>query len=210
MRKSGNGRAEHFQGQHRSEHWYRDNTVYFITARCRGRYPAFESDAAKRVFQDRFEHYTRMHGFAPWVTTLLNNHYHTVGHLRHRNDLGPMMRKIHGSVAKLVNDLLPERRVPFWWDRHDADYFDGCLRDENQLRSAYRYTLLQAVRAGIVRDWRAYPYTWVAMGLEEGLRFAITHDSFLPDVPYKRYERRADAPPLWLPESEIPEIPDLE
>ena len=28
-------------------------------------------------------------------------------------NLGPMMQKIHGSVAKLVNDLLPARITPF-------------------------------------------------------------------------------------------------
>lgn len=30
---------EFFDGKHRFEHWYRDNTVYFITSRCRDGYP---------------------------------------------------------------------------------------------------------------------------------------------------------------------------
>ena len=130
MRTSAPGSRDWYQGRRRLEHWYRDNTVYFITARCRDRYPAFELPEAKRIFWDRFEHYTQLHGFVPWVSTLMHNHYHTLGYLRFGRDLGEMMRKIHGSVAKLVNDLLPERRVPFWWDRRDADYFDGCIRDE--------------------------------------------------------------------------------
>src|SRR5215204_4810609 len=105
-----------YQDQHRFEHWYRDNQVYFITARCRDRFRAFESEQAKQIFWDRFNHYTQIHGFEPWVTTLLDNHYHTVGYLNVGKELGQMMRKIHGSVAKLVNDLLPERRLPFWND----------------------------------------------------------------------------------------------
>ena len=32
---------EFFSGRHRFEHWYRDNTIYFITARCRDKFPAF-------------------------------------------------------------------------------------------------------------------------------------------------------------------------
>ena len=134
----------------------------------------------------------------PWVTTLLNNHYHTLGYLRFGRDLGEMMRKIHGSVAKLVNDLLPERRVPFWWDRRDADYFDGCIRDELQCRRAYRYTLLQAVRAKIVRDWRLYPDTHVNVALDEGVRHALKLRAFMTGVRYKRYERRGrkrESPP---------------
>jgi hypothetical protein len=40
------------EGEHRFEHWYVDNQVYFITARCRDKYRAFESDEAKAVFWD--------------------------------------------------------------------------------------------------------------------------------------------------------------
>ena len=36
-----------------------------------------------------------------------------------------MMQRIRGSVAKLVNDLLPDRRVPFWREGQTNDYFDG-------------------------------------------------------------------------------------
>ena len=49
-------RREFTKGRHRFEHWYRDNTVYFINARCRDRFPAFASEEAKAVFWNRFEH----------------------------------------------------------------------------------------------------------------------------------------------------------
>ncbi|MEX0777631.1 MAG: hypothetical protein WD042_18145 [Phycisphaeraceae bacterium] len=188
-RKSG---APHvtWRGRHRFEHWYRDNQMYFITARCRDRFPAFASEDAKRVFWDRFEHYTQEAGFVPWIATLLDNHYHVVGYARHGNPLGPMMRKLHGSVAKLVNDLLVVRHVPFWRERGGRDYFDGCLRHEKQCRLAYGYTLFQAVRAGIVLDWHDYTHTRVWIELERGLKRAVELDAFLRGVPYKRYERR--------------------
>jgi len=54
---------------HRFEHWYVDNQVYFITARCRDRYPAFAGEAAKAAFWDRFDHYASEAGFAPWLVT---------------------------------------------------------------------------------------------------------------------------------------------
>lgn len=98
----------------------------------------------------------------PWVATLLDNHYHTLGYLKVGENLGEMMRKIYGSVAKLVNDTLEVRRVPFWKDAESHDYFDVCLRDEKQCRLAYTYTLKQAERAGIVRDWREYAHTHVS------------------------------------------------
>src|SRR5215204_4633166 len=161
FRTSRSSNHEHFQGKHRFEHWYCDNQVYFITSRCRDCYHAFASEQAKAVFWDRFNYYTKLHGFTPFVTTLLDNHYHTLGYLKVGEELGQMMRKLHGSVAKLVNDLLPERRVPFWRDEGDKDYFDGCIRDEMQCRRAYRYTYTQSRRHGVCRDPAKYRHTLV-------------------------------------------------
>jgi hypothetical protein len=189
FRKSSATTTHIFEGQHRFEHWYRDNTVYFITSRCRDKFPAFASEEAARIFWDRFNHYTALHGYVPWVTTLLYNHYHTMGYLKKGEELGPMMRKFHGSVAKLVNDTLPQRHLPFWRTAGNQDYFDGCLRDEPQCRRAYRYTLLQSVRARICARWEDYPHTRVNIDVERGVRRALELKSFLGDVPYKRYER---------------------
>ena len=179
-----------FAGKTRFSHWQIDNQVYFITARCRDRFPAFATDGAKRAFWDRFTHWTREYGFVPWVTTLVGNHYHTLGYLKEGKGLGQMMRKLHGSTAKLVNGLLPARRRPFWRERGGRDYFDGCIRDELQCRRAYRYVLWQCRRHGICGDWKNYPHTRVAIELERGMKRAIELGAFLYGVGYPRYDRK--------------------
>lgn len=189
IRKSAPSDNEFYDGRHRFEHWYVDNQVYFLTARCRDRQPSLASEEAKAVFWDRFDHYTELHRFVPWVTSVLDNHYHSLGYLYLGNDLGPMMQKLHGSVAKLVNDLLPERRVSFWGDVKHNDYMDGCIRDELQTRRAYRYTLTQSVRHGLVKDWRLYPNTRVSVDLERAIKRALELNAFLTGVPYKRYQK---------------------
>jgi len=80
IRKSNDSAHEHYDGQHRFEHWCRDNQVYFITARCRGHFAAFDSEDAKQIFWMQFEKYTNQFSFTPWVTSLLKNHYHTLGY----------------------------------------------------------------------------------------------------------------------------------
>ncbi|MEX0642006.1 MAG: hypothetical protein WD468_04860, partial [Pirellulales bacterium] len=100
-----------------------------------------------------------------------------------------LMRHLHGSVAKLVNDLLPKRRVPFWSEAGHRDYFDGCIRDQKQCRRAYRYTLLQSVRHRIANDWQHYPHTRAPIELERGLKRALELQAFLEKVPYKRYQQ---------------------
>jgi hypothetical protein len=189
FRRSSATRTTTYREQHRYEHWYRDNQVYFITARCRDKFPAFASEAAKSIFWDRFDFYTDKYQFFPWVTSLLDNHYHTLGYLRIGENLGSLMQKLHGSVAKLVNDLLPERRLPFWREAGHQDYFDGCIRNEKQCRSAYRYTLTQSERHGIVDDWQVYPHTRVSIQLEVGLKRALELNAFMEGVSYKRYDK---------------------
>ncbi len=188
-RKTRHSAGPMYKGHHRFEHWYRDNQVYFITARCRDRFAAFASGRAKAIFWDRFEFYTQEGLFTPWVTSLLDNHYHVIGYCKLGDNLGPMMRRIHGSTAKLVNDLLPQRRIPFWEDRGHQNYFDGCIRDEKQCRRAYRYTLTQSVRHGLCLDWREYPHTRMKIEPEVGVGRSLELGAFLEGVPYKRYER---------------------
>jgi hypothetical protein len=77
--------------------------------------------------------------------------------------------------------------VPFWKESGRNDYFDGCIRDETQCRRAYRYTLQQAVRAGLVRDWRSYPGTRAAIDVDRGIGRALELHAFLLDVSYPRY-----------------------
>lgn len=175
--------------QHRFEHWLADNQVYFLTARCRDQFPAFKSEAAKEIFWRQFERYTTDFGYTPWVTSLVDNHYHTLGYLKVGENLPMMMQRIHGSVAKLVNDLLPQRLTPFWRDARGKGYFDGCIRHEKQARLAYRYTLTQAVRHGIVRDWREYPHTRINVELEPAIKRSHELKAFLEGVPYKRYQK---------------------
>lgn len=190
-RKSGSTRRT-YKGKQRFEHWLRDNQVYFITARVRGKFPALASDDAKAVFWEAFEHYTTEQGFVPWVTSLLDNHYHTLGYLKTGAALPAMMRGLHGRTAKRVNDLLVlrggERVRPFWIDAGRQNYFDGCIRDEKQARRAYRYTLIQSERHGVCDDWRRYPHTRVGVEVAWGVTRALELGAFLEGVRYKRYE----------------------
>ncbi|MEM8945495.1 MAG: hypothetical protein AAGD11_09945 [Planctomycetota bacterium] len=180
-----------YRDHHRFEHWLIDNQVYFVTARCRDRFPAFAVETAKTIFWDRFEHWTAEYGYVPWVTSLLNNHYHTLGYLKIGKNLPEMMQRIHGSTAKLVNDVLPKRIPKFWRDSKGKEYFDGCIRDEKQARLAYRYTLRQSMRHGVAKDWREYSHTKVNVELEVAIKRSHELKAFLEDVPYKRYQNRS-------------------
>jgi hypothetical protein len=169
MRKGSHTSHVYFDGHRRFEHWYKDNQVYFITARVRDKQHAFESDDAKQVFWTQFTKYTEQFGFIPWVTSLMSNHYHTLGYQKRGDNLPKMIKHIHGSVAKLVNDLLPLRILPFWTDKDKHSYFDGCIRDVLQARRAFRYTYLQCRRHAVCADPKDYPHTRVNVALDRAI-----------------------------------------
>jgi hypothetical protein len=194
FKKSSATKTHRWKGQHRFEHWYRDNTIYFITSKARDGAHVFRTEHAKRIFWDRFAHWTQEFGFIPIITSLLSNHYHAVGYLKVGNNLGKMMPKLHGSIAKLVNDTLPARHLPFWRTRGNQDYFDGCLRSELQFRRTYRYVERQAVRARVCTRLGAYPHIRVNVALDRALRRATELKCFLETVPYARYDRPAPRP----------------
>lgn len=190
VRKSSRTSRVGCDGQHRFEHWYVSNQVYFITARCRDKHPAFASERAKAIFWDRFEHHAHESRFFPWVVSLMNNHYHILGYCGDGELLGRMIQRLHGSTAKLVNDLLPDRLTPFWSEPGHQDYFDGCIRDEKQCRRTYRYILTQSIRHRLCADRRDYAHTRAYLQLEPALRRALELNAFLEGVPYKRYGQR--------------------
>lgn len=99
------------------------------------------------------------------------------------------MRGFHGSVAKLVNDQLPQRLLPFWIDAGHQNYFDGCIRDELQCRRAYRYVLTQSKRHGVCDDPSAYRDTRANIDVDRAVKRALELSAFLEGVPYKRYAR---------------------
>jgi hypothetical protein len=215
FRTSEESSNEVWEGKHRAEHWYRDNSVYFITARCRDKFPAFASENAKIIFWERFELAIAQAGFQPWVTSLLDNHYHTIGYLERGDALPGMMKTLHGGTAKLVNDLLYDqfrtgellhydclvegRLTPFWCDSRKRNYFDGCLRDEKQGRLTHKYVLTQAERHGVAGDHRRYPHTRLVVDVEEAIRFALERDAFMRHVRYKRYEGGVPGAPMYKP-----------
>jgi REP element-mobilizing transposase RayT len=107
FKKGSSAKKEFYNGRHRREHWYRDNTVYFLTVRCTDRFPAFASEEAKTIFWRQFTKYTSEHHFDVWICTLLDNHYHAIGYLPHGPDLAPMIRKIHAPWQSLLTIYFP-------------------------------------------------------------------------------------------------------
>ena len=78
--------------------------------------------------------------------------------------LSAIMKSLKGFTAREANKLL-DRKGTFW----QAESYDREIRDDIEFWRVIRYILNNPVKAGLVRDWHQYPFSWVSPALLEFL-----------------------------------------
>jgi len=76
--------------------------------------------------------------------------------------LAAIMKSLKGFTAREANKLLG-RKGTFW----QAECYDRQVRDEVEFRRVIRYILNNPVKAGLVREWKTYPFSWLLPELAE-------------------------------------------
>ncbi|THH39399.1 transposase [Neolewinella litorea] len=71
--------------------------------------------------------------------------------------LSEVMRRIKGASARDIN-LYLDRRGTFW----QKDSYDHYVRDAKAFENILYYILYNPVKAGLVTEWREYPFTYYA------------------------------------------------
>lgn len=95
---------------------------------------------------------------------VMPNHVHLI--VRSRGEqMARLMQLYKGRVARAVN-VACGQGGRFW----QAGYHDAVIRDEQSLLESLRYCVANPVRAGLVLDWRLYPYVWTRWPLDEKAR----------------------------------------
>jgi len=96
---------------------------------------------------------------------IMPNHVHLLVDLARFDDcaltgfpsrLSQVLHLLKGRTARYANQKLG-RSGKFW---HDESY-DHFVRDEAELERILRYIINNPVKAGLVSDWQAWPYTYV-------------------------------------------------
>ncbi|MGV3663271.1 MAG: REP-associated tyrosine transposase [Prosthecobacter sp.] len=91
--------------------------------------------------------------------TIMPNHIHLLLDIQDL-PLAKWIQHLKGATARTANQLL-RRTGPFW----QADYWDTYMRDVEHEERTVRYIRNNPVKAGLVSDWKAWPWTYVR---EEG------------------------------------------
>ncbi len=139
--------------RHNPAHLFLDDSAYFITGAIYRKQPLLRSPALKELLlqcmQDTFADFKW--DLQHWV--ILDNHYHLLGKSRQGADLVRIIRRMHAVSGYHIKQAT---RTPHqvWWN-----YWDYCLRDEEDYFTHLNYLLYNPVRHGYVSDLQDYPFS---------------------------------------------------
>ncbi len=92
---------------------------------------------------------------------VMPNHVHLVCQPLQRLDgkyhsISAILHSLKGFTARMANQELG-RQGPFWQD----ESYDRVVRNEKELRRIIQYVLNNPVKAGLVRTWEEWPWSYV-------------------------------------------------
>lgn len=87
--------------------------------------------------------------------TIMSNHIHVVWY-QFNSPLFRVMQSFKQFTSKRINQLL-NRTGTFW----QAETWDRNIRDRRELAIKIAYTLNNPVKAGLVKHWSEWPFSWL-------------------------------------------------
>ncbi len=144
--------------RHQPYHIYFDNTLYFLTSRCYKGEEVIQPKERRDFIRDLLKKIFTEYNYRIYAWVILPNHYHLLFKSRIGTDLAKIMQSIHGKTSRLwnVEDRTPGRKV---W----TNYWDYCIRDEEDFFKHFNYIHFNPVKHGYVdnpKDWEHSSYRW--------------------------------------------------
>lgn len=88
--------------------------------------------------------------------TIMSNHVHLLFWINADKAVYGIMHSLKRYIANEANKLL-DREGVFW----ARESYDRAVRNDEELKRIIQYILMNPVKAGIVENWEAYPWTFV-------------------------------------------------
>ncbi len=92
---------------------------------------------------------------------IMSNHVHFVIY-KLKLPLSKIMHSIKSYSANKANKIL-DRSGAFWQD----ESFDRSIRHRGELAEIINYCLENPIKAGLVKDWKDWPHTYLKEGFEK-------------------------------------------
>ena len=129
------------------------DVAHHVTQRGNGRQFILASAAERMVYLDLLRRAVRLHELSVVGYCLMSNHVHLVVIPRRAAVLAETLKQVHGRYASYWN-LAHASSGHVWQGR-----FFSCPMDPGHLWTALRYAELNPVRAGMVAEAAAWPWS---------------------------------------------------
>lgn len=135
--------------------WKRD-AVYFITTCVTERRAVLANETVHRILKQELSTMNSRHGWAIGRYTIMPDHVHFFA-----KPVGAEAKKLSQAIGRwkewTAKQILNSRRLeaPLW----QPEFFDHVLRSNESRVQKWHYMRENPVRAGLVSDAEAWPYT---------------------------------------------------
>ena len=158
------------------------DTPHHVTQRGNARRFILESDSARLVYLQLLQHTCRLHRLS-LHGCLMSNHVHLIAIPQRPDSRATPLKQVHGRYAAYFN-ALHASSDHVWQGRYYS-----CALDPPHLWAALRYTEMNPVRAGLVSDPEAFPWSSAAIHC-----VPVAHDSLLDLAPWCAIAAREPMP----------------
>ena len=151
-------------GHHTPPHFFMADWFYMLTGSIYKQQPLMQSDRRKKEWIEAFFAASELYHWVIIAWVLMENHYHAI--LKSPQNNSDNLPKYVGSYHKFTahlwnkNDDCAGRKV--WWN-----YWDTCIRSQNDYLTRLRYIFWNPVKHGSVTAPAEYPYSNYVNFLEE-------------------------------------------
>ena len=140
---------------HNPPHLFVANTLYMLTASIYGKTHLIKSPERKAEWRDAFHEAAKVYGWQIIAWVVLHNHYHAIVRSpENASNLSRFVNSYHKYTARKWNreDETGGRKV--WWN-----YWDACIRSEQDYDNRLRYVFWNPVKHGLVQNAEDYNFS---------------------------------------------------
>ena len=133
--------------KHQPKHIYANNQMYFITSHIHNREFLLDTDSKTDKLLFKIFSFAWEDGIELRAWVILNNHYHILFKVSDGKNISNFIGKIHRGFTFEMNELEGTRERRLW-----RNYWDWCIRNENDYWKHFNYIHNNPIKHGIIHD----------------------------------------------------------
>jgi len=131
---------------HRPPHIYKDDILYFITARTIKKEKFFNAKEKKKILEKTLKEILERYCCDCFALAILDNHYHIIIKIKNGDDLKLFIKDLHSLSSQRLNKLEDKKGRKIWFQ-----YWDHCIRNEKDFFLHFNYIHHNPVKHGYIK-----------------------------------------------------------